>query len=932
MKKLIFLILVVIYQPSFAQFYREASGIDIGKVKCFLPLQGSGVLVGSENGLFSYQQNAVLPILPASIHGVNDMTYDNSGNLWLATSNLGLVKMNGSATSIVQAWSNTNSVLPYELDFVEFDPVYGLWIGNHFSLWNMNGSQILHFPFPTGSQVHGVREVLTQSSGQTVFLLHDSVCVYNSVHMEPIAYGYYDFLSEAAPGELLVGNDTIILRYDGTAFIMDSLLTQACTPNNTMQYVHLSANKVIKMGSEYYVYNDKIIITCSLTGEYSCYFPSIDFVIPNMTLSSMFSQAPKLFLGFSDGFFATDNHFVSILKNSNQWIDLYRMRAPVFASGTLFNFVEILNGPVFEAPAGSGKSPMYIAMPWIAGLDQNNELHVAVHRYNQVGIDFFTGTLKMSSAEPSGNVNHCRVWKLNQSEIDYHKTHWNVNGYVAPEAIVSWPGNGNPQFDEAPVLAPFADINQNGFYEPALGEYPIIRGEQAIYFIFNDAADVHTESGGEILGLEIHGMAYVMRDSSTQTGINNTDNTLFMHYTIMNRSSNDYHKLRIGIFSDIDIGNAYNDYAGCDTLQDAFFVYNRAGVDSSGVNCQHCYTDVLPAMGVTFLSHKMRSFYVFNNFGISPQYYSDPTMYQHYWCVLNGWFNDGSPITYGGNGYGGTVPVLYTFPGAPEDPMQWSDMSAGNQPYDRRAIGTIEFDSLGSGQSVCLDFAFVYDDEISGTDNTANVIMLRKRIGEVRSFFYNQQFECLYYEHNFTQPQAGTYVDTLLAFVDTCVIDPYLPVDTAWIEHSAIIGNMAYVDWGVKQNGNTFFFYNVPYYIQNSGNQLFILVLRCYADGRGSQMHLTYLNGASNVAPEAAKPVLELAVFPNPATEYITVVIPEMHLPELIRIIDLNGQVVDSFEATTSSVSIPLHYLAPGTYMIHASKSDVTKPFLIMRN
>ncbi len=930
MKKIILVLLLSSAFASFAQNYiTEASGIQIGKVNSFLKLSNNSLLIGSDNGLFSYSQGSANAVLPASIHGVSDMAVDNSGFVWLATHNAGLVKLNSSATSILQVWNSVNSALPFALKHIEIDPANGVWIASDHAIWLMNGAQFTGFSFPTGTTLSGVKDILNYG-GQTLFLMKDSICRFNGSGFSGINYDEYASLSVTGSGEIFTCNDSLIYKYNGTAFICDSALSAGCNAN----VFHLSKLEffdVLKTGSEYYVFSPSYVMIAANQAPAQLYFPSSGFFMPGMQWHAVFSDFPQLFIGFSDGFLITNFQYFATLSNGYQYLDLYRMRAPVLASGTLFNFNSILGRNVFEAPKGTGKSPMFIAMPWMAGLDQNNQLHLAAQRYTQIGNDFFPGTLKVNSANPSGNTDHARVWKVSRQEIDYHAAHWNQSGYAMPEAIMSWPGNGNALYDEAPILAPFADINQNGYYEPDQGEYPVIRGEQAIYFIYNDAAAPHTESGGEPLGLEVHGMAYVMRDSSSMTGVNNTDNTIFLHYTIINRSQNDYHQMKLAMFSDIDIGYAYNDYVGCDTILDSYFIYNAPGVDSVSSGCYYCYSDVLPAMGLTFLSHKMQSFSAYNNIGTLPSYCVDPEISTHYWNVMNGLFRDGSPMTYGGNGYGGSIPVNYMFPGDPIDSTQWSDMSAGNLPFDRRGVGVIEFDSLGAGQSVCLDFAFVFDDELNGTDNTINVTLLKKRIGEIRTFFFDQQLECLYYEHNYMQTQSGSYVDTLLAFVDTCVIDPYSPIDSAWINDLTTVGNTVYVDWIVTQHGDTFYFNNVPYVLQNSGTQLFVLVLRCMFDGRGSQTHLVYLNASFEASPEPGKPILEIALFPNPATDYVTVVFPEGQLPEVLQIINMNGQIIDSYEVSSSSVSIPVAWLASGLYLMHAVRSNESLPFFIQQ-
>ena len=45
---------------------------------------------------------------------------------------------------------------------------------------------------------------------------------------------------------------------------------------------------------------------------------------------------------------------------------------------------------------------------------------------------------------------------------------------------------GDTSLGQAPYLAPFVDVDYDGLYNPALGDYPDVMGDQAIFFIFND--------------------------------------------------------------------------------------------------------------------------------------------------------------------------------------------------------------------------------------------------------------------------------------------------------------------------------------------------------------------------------------------------------------------------------------------------------------
>lgn len=146
-------------------------------------------------------------------------------------------------------------------------------------------------------------------------------------------------------------------------------------------------------------------------------------------------------------------------------------------------------------------------------------------------------------------IQYNRLWKINRSEIDYHIAHWADAGYVPPADIATWPAHGDTLLHQAYLLAPFADIDYNGIYNPLMGDYPLIRGDQCIYFVFNDAGGLHHESGGQKLGLEIRGMAYAF-DCPSDSALHYT---LFMHYDIINRSTTIYNNVYLGVFTDIDL-------------------------------------------------------------------------------------------------------------------------------------------------------------------------------------------------------------------------------------------------------------------------------------------------------------------------------------------------------------------------------------------
>jgi hypothetical protein len=46
------------------------------------------------------------------------------------------------------------------------------------------------------------------------------------------------------------------------------------------------------------------------------------------------------------------------------------------------------------------------------------------------------------------------------------------------------------------------------YYEPQFGEYPDIDGDQAIFWVYNDKGNIHTESGGDAIGVRNSGTRF----------------------------------------------------------------------------------------------------------------------------------------------------------------------------------------------------------------------------------------------------------------------------------------------------------------------------------------------------------------------------------------------------------------------------------------
>ncbi len=335
---------------------------------------------------------------------------------------------------------------------------------------------------------------------------------------------------------------------------------------------------------------------------------------------------------------------------------------------------------------------------WLGGYDDAGNLHVSADRYYYNGEGMFLpgpyGFLPNSSA-------YNKIWKISKKQIDYHIAHWDDPGYQMPEVIQTWPAHGDVSNGESYILAPFVDVNQNGVYDPENGDYPFIYGDQALFYIITDKWG-STLSDAQKIGTEVRVMAFAYN-----TGDSIIDNTFFIHYDILNKSLQNYHDVRFALNVDFDIGNAFDDYIGCDTSLNCFFVYNGNDTDAY-------YGIKPPAAGVVFLSRKMTSFMYYSNGSGAT---GDPQTGPEYYRAMNSIWRDGTHLVAHGNGYDTSSAVTDTCMFAFPENSGWTEYEMGNIPDDRRGAATLSIDELPQNSCVSIDFAFTWARDTVNYDN-----------------------------------------------------------------------------------------------------------------------------------------------------------------------------------------------------------------------
>lgn len=416
---------------------------------------------------------------------------------------------------------------------------------------------------------------------------------------------------------------------------------------------------------------------------------------------------------------------ISQAQNNFKYLDINNVKAGVGNIGVM-HYNPANSGASYEVPVGSGAHSDFHTGFWIGGIDPGGQLHLAAQTYRQMGDDFWPGPLDTTNAgiTQATSNQYDKIWKLNQSDINAFITNFNngnvQNGSYTPVAdLLSWPAQGTGA--QSRNLAPFVDKNNNHVYDPLTGgDYPVIKGDQSLYYIFNDNLSSHGNTGGAPLKVEVHATAYAYGNSAIASQYAFLSKATFYNYKVINRSNQTYDSAFVSLWTDVDLGYYADDFIGCDVPGNYGYVYNADAFDETIGSIQG-YGSMIPAAGYQVLKGGINAQDSIDNNGngmidepcetmgmtrfaystnavsatVGPQ--MDPQGATEYYQFMSGSWRDRTPFTCSGNGYGGTTPTPFIYPGTTYTnsacgPGNWSEITAGSVPNDRRyTIGTGPF-------------------------------------------------------------------------------------------------------------------------------------------------------------------------------------------------------------------------------------------------
>ncbi|MDR9399738.1 MAG: T9SS type A sorting domain-containing protein, partial [Salibacter sp.] len=392
-------------------------------------------------------------------------------------------------------------------------------------------------------------------------------------------------------------------------------------------------------------------------------------------------------------------------------------------------------------------SILYSDKLWVSGKSKSTGIDYfsgsRVIGYNYNNDHYFIGFNPGPNQTDLNHYRNYRTFKVTRAQIDDHIANYNSSSYEAPEDIREWPAHGNPNAGESTCIAPFIDVNNDEIYDPNDGDYPQIRGDEAVYTVFNDLRHSPMRPIDPV-GVEGHLMIY---------GYDSPDpvlsKTFFVNYRLINIGSNRYKNLLTGINNRSGIGAFTDDFIGCDTLNNFYYYYNNDDFDDTALD-QLGFGSNPPSLGIIPLNKNLNSFVSWD--GVSGSQTEIPYNKEFSVNFLKGWKNYGAAFyansyrTVNPNqAYGDTTKFIFT--GDPVQDTGWTHYRDStftfinnSYPVSNGTVGGLNHGDFNPGDTVEIDYAITIA-ENTGNTLYSEVADLRTQVQDIQNWYNNYQFD-----------------------------------------------------------------------------------------------------------------------------------------------------------------------------------------------
>jgi hypothetical protein len=234
-------------------------------------------------------------------------------------------------------------------------------------------------------------------------------------------------------------------------------------------------------------------------------------------------------------------------------------------------------------PAGTDKSVLFSAGIWVGG-SVNDQIRLAVGAFDTP--EYFQGP-----ADDNGNMQpdqpRYKVYKIRKDSTAWTeeiklgiKTAAGVP-YIRVDSQYHY--NDWVEWQDPAVVADGAPLDDEG--------NPLLLGDQTLWTVFNDGGEHEYNAyggGTDSLGVELQATFFGFNLGGA------LGNTIFAKWIIINKSPNTIDSTYVSLWADPDLGNASDDFVGCDTILSLGYCYNAGDNDN-------IYAPNPPAVGFDFL-------------------------------------------------------------------------------------------------------------------------------------------------------------------------------------------------------------------------------------------------------------------------------------------------------------------------------------------
>jgi hypothetical protein len=598
---------------------------------------------------------------------INDITSDGQ-SLWLAT-NSGLVQYKSGVFSLISTpvFSSTWPNYERQILAVEADGFGRIWFSNAARDLGINSFY-----------------VIDNSVVKSVLSYYNQYC-----ELDMLLPFRIDHLTRARNGTLLLGTHWGLIEFgkdikyfpiDADAFI-DSMLTTNAAVKSNKHFYYAFEN------------TDGHYIVGSSTGIFD--------IDRNVFSLEVFKQ-----------------NILNTYKRNVSQIGINDIQASIANDGSWFNggdlFRVFQNDPMMKFRSGSCANAMHSAGLWLgATIGGDTAEYVSAQTYKYSGSDYVPGPLNIitQAHDPALVAKYNKIWSVTKNDIDDFKANRTKAGYRIPDIILNWPANPEPNTVKS--YAPYTDVDQDGKYDPLKGDYPRIKGDQMLWWVFNDAIK-HSTKNAQALNFQINASCYAYNDLSSKPGDSNflVNRTLIFEFMISNLSMNRYDDVYVGIMNDPDLGYYADDYVSCDTILNIGYAFNADNMD----DLPKGFGKNPPIVACQFLDRDMHYFTGYNN--SSDPISGNPSKASDYYKLMKG------PVTRDLSRYK-----------KPCEPLNGSDL-----PGDRRFMMSTKIGNLLPGTSFLFNFAYFlqYDPQKNYLNEDCNT--LQENAQRIKNWFNNDNF------------------------------------------------------------------------------------------------------------------------------------------------------------------------------------------------